>query len=454
MANLDQQLHHLQQNSVRTGDSEPFVSDLLATFMREQPFYGHLLVQLPRRYESTASTLFALGWQGPQLGLLINDRCWSTVVNVDEIQAMLIHLSLHLLWEHPLRYAFEADVATVAIATDVAVNQMMNHPLPQTWTLAALNQQLGRHLPANADSQLYLKALRESSSQSADPDSSADAKQAKFNDSLSRQPTAVSQRRNGRHRLDQIKSITSQLVDDPSTWQTLSHHNNQQANEQIYCLLRQALAQTTSVQRGRLPSTVTAQISRLRHRWQNQPWQAWLARLTGSMPLGQQTSYARFNRRQPYRMELPGQLQRRVAELVIAVDESASIDLDTLTTFLTTVQAIMRATPASITVLFFDADVQRSVTLAAGQIKLPTDFFRRQVGGGTRFQAIFDYLASQVKWEQPPIVLVLTDGQGESVITAEGFTRVLWLVTAGHELSVQSPPGWVFPLTRDGGEIK
>lgn len=453
MANLDQQLHHLQQNFEGTGGSEAFVSDLLAAFLRQQPFYGHLLVQLPRRYEHTARTLFALGWQGTQLGLLINDRYWSTVVNIDEIQAMLVHLSLHLLWEHPLRYAFDTDVDTVAIATDVAVNQVMDPPLPQTWTLAALNQRLDRHLPANADSQLYLKALRESGAQSAVLGSSTDFKQIKLNDASS-QPTAVQHHQNDRQRVDQIKSAKRQLVDDPSTWQTLSRRDTQSANEQIHSLFQQALEQTTSVQRGRLPSTVTAQISRLRQRWRNQPWQSRLAQFIGSTPQGQQTSHARFNRRQPYRMELPGQLQRRVAELVIAIDESASIDSDTLATFLTTVQAIMRSTPAPIMVLFFDAKVQRSVTLAAGQTKLPMTFLRRQVGGGTRFQAIFDYLTSQAKLGMPPIVLVLTDGQGESVITAGGFTRVLWLVTVGHDLSVQSPPGWVFPLTQGGGEVK
>ena len=65
--------------------------------------------------------------------------------------------------------------------------------------------------------------------------------------------------------------------------------------------------------------------------------------------------------------------------------------------------------------------------------------YQRTGGGGTCFQAVFDWLQKQHVSRQQATVVILTDGWGESELAVHGYRNVLWLLSTESELSVKSP---------------
>ncbi|GKT03147.1 VWA-like domain-containing protein [Furfurilactobacillus entadae] len=438
MINIDQALTRLHQTAVVSpADSESVLSTALMDLTRQFPVYGQLLVQLSRWHEATISTLFAIAWRDHQLGLIVNDANWDQSVNATVLMQQLIHISLHLLWGHPIRYADEAATMNVTIATDVTVNQALPNALPGTWTLAALEQQVGHSLPANADSSVYLRALNE---------------QTQRGDALAAQNTA------GAPSLDRHEHATQnekaqlaaptkrpQLVDDHDSWATFTTNSNQ-AEGQLAQLVQETVAHTTARQRGQLPSTVQTALQRTSPHT-SLPWAALFARLVGRLPEGKQVSQSRFNRRQPQRMELPGTLTRLTSQVVVFVDESASIDASTLARLLDELVAIVSASAKPVFVTTFDAAVGPMVRVVAGKLAAQAVMKTRRAGGGTRYQAIFDTLVHDPRRTQNDLVIILTDGAGERRLNDHGFHQVTWVLTGTQALSITSPPGVVVRLT-------
>jgi hypothetical protein len=107
------------------------------------------------------------------------------------------------------------------------------------------------------------------------------------------------------------------------------------------------------------------------------------------------------------------------ARLLFAIDASGSIDDEWLSVFAAVPRAIR--TKARIEIVSFDTEVYPFDPLATGM----------HGGGGTRFQAIADYVAALPRY--PDGIIVLTDGHAERP-------------------SIRHPDRWLWLLTVDGAE--
>ena len=63
-----------------------------------------MLLQLPRENDLQLPAMMGLRWEDNRLVLVINPEKLANVRN-DELQSLLEHEALHLIWMHPLRYA-------------------------------------------------------------------------------------------------------------------------------------------------------------------------------------------------------------------------------------------------------------------------------------------------------------------------------------------------------------
>ncbi len=327
---------------------------------------------------------------------------------LDDLVNDLRHQALHIIWQHPLRYAQERDRSLVNVACDVAVNQYLTTPPAGTMTLARLEQILHQPLPVQADSQTYLQILRN-----------------------------LDQRQQTRLATELKKS---QASTQHQGWYQNGNQLIRQGN--LKQVVRQSIHHLTARQRGTLPQAVreilmpTSQHYRL-------PFRQAFWRLVGQVPSGYQESRARFNRRQPQRLELPGRVTRLVTRLTVFVDQSGSMSNDTLSKVVGMLNELAKQADIEMQVGDFDAQVQtppKPVNHLAA--------FERHGGGGTSYQAVFDYLADHNFSRQTPVIIV-TDGWGEHKIDDHGYHRVLWLLTSQDHLSVQQPVGQVIRLEED-----
>ncbi|RRK10258.1 hypothetical protein D1831_08465 [Lactiplantibacillus garii] len=405
------------------------VIELLAS----DQFYGELLTRLPRERQPTLTAPFALSWRDNRLILQYAPVAVArTFPRFDSLQAGLKHVALHVAWQHPLRYReqVQSQRRLVTLATDLAVNQYVDG-LPAGMTGLATVQPLVRHrLPLKADSGTYFRLLR----QAVAPQPPQPAAGSQPNTATGEQPRP------------KVGHQSRPLIDDPVNWAGAGGQltNPNLAASRTRQLTKDAWAATNEAGRGLVAGHVVAELQR-QSAAPAVDWRRLLVRGIGQLPTGKRASRARFNRRQPARMELPGQVSDTRLNVQVYVDHSGSVSDATLQGLLAQVAALTRIVTTTITVQPFDAIVRPGHTYQAG---LPRRVrFERQGGGGTVYQSIFDDLTRRHLTNQTTLALILTDGRGERHVDAHHFTNVIWLLAhARDQLSVHPVIGRVINL--------
>ena len=371
--------------------------------------------------------MMGLRWEDNRLVLVINPEKLANVRN-DELQSLLEHEALHLIWMHPLRYASYPHQDLVQIATDVAVNQYLTEPPQGTVTLSQLEKALRQKLMPKLDSQDYLNILEQLPAE----------QQEKLH-----QPGL---KLNGGKQEENATADEVKIADTHNGWQ--ESKTSQQISNQVVRLanikqiLNRSWRQTPQRDRGLLPGNVRSQLQKVQ-KTKIVDWRQVFRHQFGLIARGQVNSHARFNRRQPLRMDLPGKVTRLDPAVDIFIDNSGSVTDQEIVQTLTTLEKMLKKTKLTANVYSFDARVTTKQKLHDGK-KLD---FRRTGGGGTSFQCIFDYLHQHHLTKRNRIIIIITDGWGEEQINNYHYQNVYWLMmTKANQLSVKEPPGRVLEM--------
>ena len=419
--------------------SATMVQRAIIELLAADPFYGEVLTRLPRQLSLTQSTPFALVWVQNRLELR-----WAAVPlaqtfeRFDQLQAGLKHVALHVIWQHPLRYrqSVLTQQQLITLATDLAVNQYVTGLPPMATSIATVQPMVTTKLPIKADSQTYLNLLK---TKSANPPQNSGQPQPHNNHDQSKTTSSGSQ-------------AATAVIDGVDGWQATTGQltNPNLAAARLQQLTHDAWTHTSEAGRGLVAGKVAASLQ-IKPVTAALNWRRLIVQGLGQMPTGRKASRARFNRRQPARMELPGQISDTRLDVQVYVDNSGSISDATLQYLLGQVATLTQALTATITVKAFDAIVQPGQTY---QASLPQQIrFERHGGGGTVFQSIFDDLARRHLTNRTTLALILTDGRGERQVENYGFTNVIWLLAKStDQLSVQPPIGQVVTLKGSGGD--
>ena len=402
------------------------IREAIIIILQKQRLFGEVLLQLPRENDLQLPVMMRLRWEDDRLVLVINPEKLANVRN-DELQSLLEHEALHLIWMHPLRYASYPHQDLVQIATDVAVNQYLTEPPQGTVTLSQLEKVLRQKLMPKLDSQDYLNILEQ-----------LPAEQQEKLHQTGLKLSGSKQKENAT--ADEVKT-----PDTHNGWQ--ESKTSQQVSNQIVRLanikriLNNSWRQTPQRDRGLLPGNVRSQLQKVQ-KTKIVDWRQVFRHQFGLIARGQVNSHARFNRRQPLRMDLPGKVTRLDPAVDIFVDNSGSVTDQEIVQTLTILEKMLKKTKLTANVYSFDARVTTKQKLHDGK-KLD---FRRTGGGGTSFQCIFDYLHQHHLTKRNRIIII-TDGWGEERINDYHYQNVYWLMmTKANQLSVKEPPGRVLEM--------
>ncbi|WP_295746902.1 VWA-like domain-containing protein [uncultured Limosilactobacillus sp.] len=411
-----------------------YVAAGVVAILKQRRLVGEVLLALPKKVAVNSPGTFALAWKDSNLLLLVQPAALM-MVDPDQLISLLNHEAMHVIWRHPLRYSTVADQANVKAACDIAVNQYLSQPPAGTATLTDLRQLIRQPVKSGQDSADYLRIIRQN--------------HVDFNGKLKNPGQPLSgnrpQKRQSRPRPGKPKvpgdSHRGWLVEGEEAGRF-----RLQKTARLQRLLTSAWQKTPAKQRGLVPGMIERQLRSDRHRSRPR-WVRQLSLWLGTVPHGTAASRARFNRRQPYRMELPGRITRYVTRLLVFVDNSGSMGDDEIAHLLDQVNFIAQSRSIAVTILPFDAAVHpegRQELSGGHQVD-----YRRSGGGGTSFQSVFDYLSRQ-RVSKESLILIMTDGWGEQVVHDNGYRRLIWLLTTKqNELSVTHPTGRVIVI---GGE--
>ena len=167
-------------------------------------------------------------------------------------------------------------------------------------------------------------------------------------------------------------------------------------------------------------------------------WQDALKKAIPSLRAGEKKTIMRRNRRQPERLDLRGTLPNNVAEVIVALDISASMSDEEFNKILVEVLEISRIRTNKITVIECDNEIRRVYTIKSkNEIKK-----RVSKNGSTKFSPVFKYIKENNLKNH--ILVYFTDGVGEKELEVKPIKpNTIWVLIGDEELSLKNPYGQI-----------
>jgi predicted metal-dependent peptidase len=216
-------------------------------------------------------------------------------------------------------------------------------------------------------------------------------------------------------------------MDDHSTWDQIPEDLKELIKGKVKAIVERATKAADSQANGwgNIPAELREQIRTSVTPTVN--WRNVLRQFVGSLARGERaTTVKRINKRFPYIH--PGTKRGYVAKLLVAIDQSGSVDDTQLTIFFSELAALTKK--VSVTILPFDcsADLKDSFEWKKGS-KVEA---KRVRGGGTDFNAptlILNDPKNRGRWDG---MLILTDGECSKPIGSR--LKRGWVLSPGHKL--------------------
>ena len=341
-----------------------------------------------------------------------------------EVRGLLTHEFYHLVFDH-LTTRRKTPPKMWNVATDLAINSLIaDHAagnngiaLPQGGLLPGVFPQpadgrkltdeekaampiaqLISQLPRNQASEWYYEKLKEKAEEEKKKGNNPDAA---FGD------------------LDSL--------DDHSTWDDLPEEMKELVKGKVKAIVDRAVkaADAQANGWGNIPAELREQIRASVTPVVN--WRNVLRQFVGNLARGERAnSIKRINKRFPYIH--PGVKRGYVAKLLVAIDQSGSVDDTQLAIFFSELASLTKK--VSVTILPFDAaaDLKDSFEWRKGT-KVEA---KRVRGGGTDFNAptrILNDPKNRGRWDG---MLVLTDGECDKPIPSR--IKRGWVLSPGHKL--------------------
>lgn len=170
----------------------------------------------------------------------------------------------------------------------------------------------------------------------------------------------------------------------------------------------------------------------------------------GRLKFGSHRTYSRINHHQGNRINiLRGVKEDNHKNVNVFVDNSGSMSETEINFAISEIAAVAFKIKANLEVIPFDAQVypeHKQTISKKGAYKY------EPVGrGGTAFQPIFDYEKEQGATNQNDLIIILSDGYGESTVDTHGLRNIVYILVEETEdtLSVENPIGQVAWLSND-----
>lgn len=185
-------------------------------------------------------------------------------------------------------------------------------------------------------------------------------------------------------------------------------------------------------------------------KYDEKPEISWECVLKNSIPevkSGYKKTIVRRNRRQPERLDLRGCLPKNEADVVVAVDISASMKDDEMKKILIEILGITNVYKNKVTVIECDNEIRKIYKLRSEK-----DIEKRcKDNGSTLFSPVFKYIRDNNM--KNCILVYFTDGVGEKELEIKPFNKkTLWVICGDEELSLKEPYGEIKRIHREKQE--
>lgn len=389
-----------------------YISSLSLAFMEdEDTFYGYFFFQMAKKIKLDLKAPTGVTFQGTQYILFFQPFLFLEQTT-DQMLSSIRHEILHIVFRHLLRVRDLRDQYSklaLNLAMDIIVNTYLD-PVPADGvTIDRINGQYHLYLTPYDTLEDYAEKIQrgidwKKRSKTTTTDHYVDTDKPHFNPAQA-------------HDL----------------WETTD-----QADPQT--LVKFTEKYLDAADKGNLSPHLAGAIAAIRSTTPALPWDWYLRRMAGTLSCGTKHTTARLSRRQPYRLDLRGELHHYKARIVVALDVSGSISDSEFRQAMQEVLHIVQTQRVEITVLECDDQIKKAYTVRSIRDLQERYPYR----GGTAFSPVFAY-ANKHKTD---LLIYFTDGQGEEHLDVKpsGY-KVLWVISGkGKTLSLKDPVGLIKPL--------
>ncbi|AJA48328.1 hypothetical protein CPAST_c22580 [Clostridium pasteurianum DSM 525 = ATCC 6013] len=376
-------------------------------------FYGYFLFQMSRKIRFDINSPTAVNFKGAKYIIYFNPIIFLNL-NIKQMETTIKHEILHILSMHLIRAKeFKRDYSTLVVnmAMDIVVNTYLDNLPPYATTLDWVNVKYSLKLLPYKPFEYYAEKLRaviDLVEEGKDVPKDNDNKDKKIETEYSPENT------------HDIWEDSSEIDE-----KTLKEFTEKFIN---------------SSQKGTIPDYLDSVILSFKNSKGELPWNLYLKRLMGTVISNKKKTITRRSRRQPYRLDLRGQLRSYKAKIAVAIDISGSISDEEFNQAIKEIISIVKNYNHEITVIECDSEIRRVY-----KIKSVKDIRNRMnIRGATRFNPVFEYANNN----DINLLVYFTDGKGEDKLqeVPRGY-KTLWVISGrGDKLSLKKPYGVVKKL--------
>ena len=434
-----------------------------AALVMEHPFFGSLALRLRFKADPSCADMWT---DGKTLGY---NPAFSTALSQKSLVGAMAHEVLHLAFGHHLRRKGR-DAKLWYRACDLAINHILvesGFTLPQGFAhnpayagmnadeifdaLASLqdsptnkgaqNAQVaqGAGQTEGAGAAAFDGGKQTGQQEQPTPQGAQSSKQQKDEDADPQSAAgnkAAARREKGRpEQSEGTTSFTGEVQDHPDAQGMQNDQALKAAEQEADIAMMQAMQRARNM--GSMPAGLARQLDRA---WRPKlDWRTLLQRFLEQCAQNDY-SWTTPNRRYLYQnIYLPARREARLPHVALAVDCSGSVDEQALTMFCAELATVLEAYDTTLTVLFHDTKVQKTLTLT--RMDMPASL-APVGGGGTDYRPVCAHIEDERL--APTCLIWFTDLECDRY-PAEPEYPVLWICSAPHE---QQPPfGQVICLT-------
>jgi len=216
-------------------------------------------------------------------------------------------------------------------------------------------------------------------------------------------------------------------MDDHAGWEDIPEEHREAIEGRLKDIVEKATKHADSQANGwgHIPAELREEIRKSVSRIVD--WRSVLRQFVGGLARGERTNtMKRINRRFPYIH--PGTKRGYVAKLLVAIDQSGSVDNTQLALFFNELSALTKK--VSVTILPFDCDANIKDTFEWKKVTNPD--VKRARGAGTDLNAptrIANDPKNRGRWDG---MLIMTDG--ECTLPSPSRIKRGWVISPGHKL--------------------
>ena len=422
-----------------------YLSLLTAKLMSNQSYHGAgdvlfagVLYQLDRQFSSTLSKPMNLSIEGLNLTLTINPVLFFMYYEGPKrmlagIRQMCYHIIFNHLTDYDWAYKSEADGKMMSVAMEMEINQYINnlpqHSLRLDWLRDLLDQ------PGLKEKQGSLYYFQQMKAAYDDPKHRCHDRvwstfehmkgTGAIDDTYSQLSGNFDPKKTKELRIDSMEQLNNEMKKNLSVQMVIPDSQNNDLHRQIIDgIVRKAYQNLDKEMRERMSGNIKERVTRLvKQRSLN--WRSIIKKGLGSAPIPYDFSKNRANRRQPFRIDLPGRVLATARRMIAFIDTSASQNKQALNYSLAELANINKTLGTDIWVVQVDTKVVQIDRL--DQKTLENFSFKGR--GGTSFAPAYQWLHDNGFNDENSVAVYFTDGYGDDGFERYGYHNMYWILT-------------------------